>query len=140
MTYQFYRQCDAIVIVFDLTQRPTFEGVTNWLQSIYKHTSGSIPIVLVGNKCDLLAVEPDPVKKEEAQKLANENELRYFQTSAFTGEQVKEMVEFTIEAVYAKKVKPILLAEKNGQQTEENIVLGRPNTKAPRPENAGCGC
>jgi hypothetical protein len=50
------------------------------------------------------------------------------------------MVEFTIEAVYAKKVKPILLAEKNGQQTEENIVLGRPNTKAPRPENAGCGC
>ena len=51
-----------MVIVFDLTQRPTFESVTNWLQSIYKHTSGSIPIVLVGNKADLLAVEPDPVK------------------------------------------------------------------------------
>lgn len=62
MTYQFYKQTDAVVIVFDLTQRPTFESVTVWLQSIYKHTSGSIPIVLVGNKVDLLAVEPDPVK------------------------------------------------------------------------------
>jgi len=62
MTYQFYKQTDAVVIVFDLTQRPTFESVTNWLQSKYKHTSGSIPIVLVGNKADLLAVEPDPVK------------------------------------------------------------------------------
>ena len=141
MTYQFFRECDAVIIVFDLTQRQTFEAVTKWLQSIYKYTSGSIPIVLVGNKCDLLAVEPDPVQKEEAQKLANENELRYFQTSAFTGEQVKEMVESTIEAVYAKKVKPILLAEKNGQQTEENIVLGKKNNpKAPRPEKAGCGC
>ena len=51
------------------------------------------------------------------------------------------MVESTIEAVYAKKVKPILLAEKNGQQTEENIVLGKKNNpKAPRPEKAGCGC
>ncbi len=31
------------------------------------------------------------------------------------------MVESTIEAVYAKKVKPILLAEKVGQKTDDNI-------------------
>ena len=88
-------------------------------------------MVLVGNKSDLLEIDSNPVKKEEAQKLADENEFRYFQTSALTGEQVTEMVESKIEAVYAKKVKPILLAEKVGQKTDDNIQLG--NTQ---PNNA----
>ncbi len=67
-----------MVIVFDVVSRPSFEKAANWLQSVCKETSGSIPIVLVGNKSDLIPFDSDPVKKEEAQKLADENELRYF--------------------------------------------------------------
>ena len=57
MTYQFYKNADAIIIAFDLTSQDTFLSVTNWLQSIFKHKSEDIPKVLVGNKVDLLDVQ-----------------------------------------------------------------------------------
>ncbi len=56
MTYQFYKNADAVIIVFDLTDIETFKNITNWLQSIFKHKSQDIPKVLCGNKQDLVVV------------------------------------------------------------------------------------
>lgn len=56
MTYSFYKNADAVIIAFDLTSQKSFDSVTTWLQSIFKHKSEDIPKVLCGNKLDLLAV------------------------------------------------------------------------------------
>jgi len=61
MTYQFYKNADAIIIAFDLTSQATFSSVTNWLQSIFKHKSEDIPKVLCGNKSDLVEVDENAV-------------------------------------------------------------------------------
>ena len=36
ITYQFYRQADGIILVFDMFADKTFKAVNNWIQSIYK--------------------------------------------------------------------------------------------------------
>lgn len=124
MTYQFYKNADAIIIAFDLTSQATFSSTTNWLQSIFKHKSEDIPKVLCGNKVDLLDVSvQDQVCDQDAQKMADEHNMKYFKTSAFTGEQVKEMIETTIELVYEHKIKPILEQERKTGKVDNSVTL-----------------
>ena len=53
--------------------------------------------MLCGNKYDLLQIADDYVTQSDAQKIAKDHDMKYFETSAFTGKDVKEMIEFTIE-------------------------------------------
>ena len=124
MTYQFYKSTDAVIIAFDLTVPETFASVTNWLQSIFKHKSEDMPKILCGNKSDLVAVADNPVSSEEANKMAQEYDMKYFKTSAFTGENVEAMIHTAIEEVYIHKIKPIIEAEKKGIVQEQSIQLG----------------
>ena len=73
MTYQFYKNADAIIIAFDLTNQGSFMNVTTWLQSIFKHKSEDIPKVLCGNKLDLHDVCDDKVNDVEAERISNAN-------------------------------------------------------------------
>ena len=103
-----------MIIVFDLTDIATFKNVTNWLQSIFKHKSTDIPKVLCGNKQDLVVVceSDNRVDSAEANSLAKEHNMDYFETSAATGLNVHEMFNKTIELVYEQKIKPQIKLEK----------------------------
>lgn len=85
LTYSYYRNADGVILAFDLTSQESFNSCTTWLQSLYKHGAQHIPKMLVGNKVDLLEVSDDRVNDIEAEKLANENNMTYTKTSAFTG-------------------------------------------------------
>ncbi|KKM66861.1 hypothetical protein LCGC14_1476960 [marine sediment metagenome] len=91
----YYSGTQAVFIVLDLTNRGSFDNVINWYQELRGFVSDiDVPIVLVGNKCDL-EVERK-VHDQEGVKLANtlsENKkitLSYIETSALTGENVEE--------------------------------------------------
>lgn len=88
-----------MIIAFDLTDEKSFEAVTGWLQSIFKHKSEEIPKVLCGNKYDLLEVSQGEkvVNDLEAEKIAKDNDMQYIKTSAFTGHNVNKLIEDTIE-------------------------------------------
>merc|ERR1719343_71103 len=48
---QDLRDHDAVIIVYDLTQRGTFEAVETWVETVRQATRNSDPIlVLLGNK------------------------------------------------------------------------------------------
>lgn len=53
ITSSYFRGADGIIIVFDITDRLSYEGVQGWLTEIEKYTDPSIKILLVGNKSDL---------------------------------------------------------------------------------------
>ena len=55
LTNSFFRDADGVIVVFDLSQSETFRNVNDWIQSIFKYKDKSLPIVLVGNKVDLVA-------------------------------------------------------------------------------------
>ena len=64
-----YHECLGCLIVFDITDRNTFNNVKYWLKSFLDSTEQDVGIMLVGNKVDL--VEDDPsirqVTTQEAQ-------------------------------------------------------------------------
>lgn len=48
----YYRGAHGIFLVFDLTNRETFDHVPLWMKEIHKHASDSVYVILVGNKSD----------------------------------------------------------------------------------------
>ncbi len=54
--------------------------------------------LLLGNKCDL--ADERVITKEQAEALAAENNMIYFETSARDGKGVQEAFEYMIDQVY----------------------------------------
>lgn len=62
--------------------------------------------------------------------MANDHNMKYFKTSAFSGENVKELIESTIEQVYKQKIIPKIEEElRTGIKEAENIKLGETKAK-----------
>uniref|UniRef100_A0A7S0ELM2 RJL family GTPase n=1 Tax=Hanusia phi TaxID=3032 RepID=A0A7S0ELM2_9CRYP len=76
---EFYRDAQGAILVFDVSNRSSFEALEAWVQEAYKHGAKDLQIAVCGNKCDSKSRE---VKPKEAQAWANKNGYLYFETSA----------------------------------------------------------
>ena len=43
----------GIIIVYDVTDRETFDNVRTWITEIEKYSQAGVCKILVGNKCDM---------------------------------------------------------------------------------------
>lgn len=80
------KSSQGAIVVFDLTNRESFEKVEDWLTQI-RNYSTKIVIGLFGNKCDL---EEREVTQEEIDILCQKEDLIYFETSAKKNIGIKE--------------------------------------------------
>ena len=91
MTYSYYRGCHVILVVYDVTERKSFQNVTTWVECIDKFAKSNVLRILVGNKTDL--EDKRVVSTEEGKKLAEENGLKYYEISALKISGLHEMFE-----------------------------------------------
>ncbi|ESL05948.1 hypothetical protein TRSC58_06386 [Trypanosoma rangeli SC58] len=88
VTRSYYRSAIGCLIVYDITQRSTYESVPQWLNDV-RHLAGKdVVVMLIGNKSDLSDCRK--VQHNEASLYALENGLLHFETSAASGEFVSE--------------------------------------------------
>jgi len=80
ITSSYYRGAHAVLLVFDLTNADSFRSSQRWLSDISRYSSGNAPIILIGNKSDLLSERQ--VNGLDAESFADERGLRYVETSA----------------------------------------------------------
>ncbi|KAN0032420.1 hypothetical protein ACTFIV_006314 [Dictyostelium citrinum] len=85
----YYRGSAGVALVYDVTNRESYNHITNWLSDVKSLASPDVTIILVGNKADL--TEQREVTFLEASRIAQENGLLFMETSALTGEGVEEM-------------------------------------------------
>ncbi|CAH9082223.1 unnamed protein product [Cuscuta europaea] len=88
ITSSYYRGAHGIIIVYDVTERESYENVKQWLNEIDRYASESVCKLLVGNKCDM--VDNKAVTTEEAKAFANELGIPFLETSAKDSINVEE--------------------------------------------------
>lgn len=99
ITKSYYRGSNGIVVVYDITDRESFEQVQHWMNEIDSHASADVCRLLVGNKADLN--DKRAVKTEEGEALARQFGIPFLETSAKESLNVENM--FTTMAVAMKK-------------------------------------
>ena len=68
------------MVVYDITDRESFEAVKNWMQEIDRYATENVNRILIGNKCDK---ETDrQVTFEEGQTIAKQYGVPFLETSA----------------------------------------------------------
>lgn len=92
----YYRNAQAALVVYDITKPASFLKARHWVKELQEQASKDITIALVGNKYDLVEGDNEgeelrKVSVEEGQKLADEEGLLFFETSAKTSFNVNEV-------------------------------------------------
>ena len=111
-----FQKVQGIILMYDLTNRDSFEHVTNWLNLI-KQTVTSKTIILVANKLDL-EEEKRIVSVEEGEKIAKDNNILFFEGSGSSGQNVDKIFTAIAETIYTD------LMDDNNER-EESLVLKR---------------
>ena len=99
ITKSYYRGSNGIVVVYDITDRESFEQITHWMNEIDSNASSEVCRLLVGNKADLN--DKRAVKTEEGEALARQFGIPFLETSAKESINVENM--FTTMAQAMKK-------------------------------------
>lgn len=82
----YYRDARGAVLVYDITDRPSFDRVRQWVKELRKMVGGrdKICLTIVGNKLDLER-QGRSVEADEAEKYAKSVGASFVEVSARTG-------------------------------------------------------
>ncbi len=99
----FYKGSKAAIIVFSLAPNEiedSFKHISEWHEDIKKYC-GNIPIVLFGNKMDLVIDEE--LDESRVEEIVDKRDfLGYYKTSAKTGNGVYKAFQAIIKDLYEK--------------------------------------
>ena len=127
ITTQYYKGADGIVLIYDVTDDASYEKIRDWMEQILANTKREdIGLVLLGNKCDM---EPRAVSEEQGNKLAEELNVNYFETSALNGNGINEAFESLTKDKMKRK------GVDNG--ANDSIEL-KNDKKKKKKDNSGC--
>ncbi|OHT16713.1 GTP-binding protein YPT52 [Tritrichomonas foetus] len=114
----YYRDAQCAVIVFDVTNKNSFEDVNYWLGELAACSlQDACLLFIVGNKTDLLEKDEKArqVSQESAKSLAAANRGVYFETSAKNGNGVNELFDTLSKLFIQSKRDPHFI--KNGKKS-----------------------
>jgi len=80
ITSAYYRGAHGIIIVFDVTNKESFNNLNLWLDEISKYSHENVNKIVVGNKNDLF--EKRQISYTEAKEYCESLNLIYIETSA----------------------------------------------------------
>ena len=87
VTSAYYRGADGIIIVFDQTDRESYNNVQNWIEDISRYSADDPVKIIFANKDDI-AAEKKTVDNIDITELEKKSGLEIIKTSAKTGEKV----------------------------------------------------
>ena len=89
ITKSYYKRAACILIVYDITNKETFNNLETLINESKEYSHKTTYIVLVGNMADL--EEKRQVSFEEGKKFANKYGIDFYETSAKTGQNINEI-------------------------------------------------
>jgi Ras-related protein Rab-6A len=125
----YIRDSSVAVVVYDVTNKASFTNCDKWIEDVRAERGGDVIIMLVGNKTDL--ADKRQVTAEEGESKAKKLNVLFFETSAKSNTNIKQMFRKLAEAL------PGHDAGKEGGNNAQNvdIQVGQRGQK-----KSGCAC
>lgn len=105
MTNHYYRDAHGALIVFDMTDPASFQGVVKWRDDIDRkmQPTPNVPTLVLANKNDMKGKCPTIPDNEISELVSRyENFIGWKNTSAITQENIHESVALLIEKILEK--------------------------------------
>lgn len=97
----FYRGAHGVLLVYDITNEPSFKAVRGWIEQINENVGNdSNVLVLLGNKCD--DNENRKISKEQGEEIAKMYNIPFFETSAKENSNINEVFIFIANQIHKK--------------------------------------
>ncbi|XP_061383531.1 ras-related protein Rab-26 isoform X2 [Danaus plexippus] len=100
VTHAYYRDAHALLLLYDVTNKTSFDNIRAWLGEIREYAQDDVVIMLLGNKSD--SGLERAVRREEGQRLAREYQVAFMETSAKTGLNVEAAFSHVARSLVAK--------------------------------------
>lgn len=114
MAPMYYRNANAAMLVFDLTEYSTFSAIKSWVTELQRNVEEAMVLVVIGNKSDL--VQQRQVNDEEGREYATKIGAAYHETSVLHNEG--------IEAVFMAIGVGLLRLQSGDQDMEASLRIG----------------
>ena len=89
ITKNLILRVQGIILLFDLTNKESFDNLNSWIKIIREHCGNKMHILIVGNKNDL----EDQINEEDIIKFCKSLKFKFKKTSCKNGENIKEAVD-----------------------------------------------
>jgi len=132
----YYRNANCAVVVYDITQASSLDKAKAWVKELQRQANENIIIALAGNKLDLVTEQPEKrvIPAVEAEAYAKEAGLLFFETSAKTAENVRELFTAIAKKLPLDQVGPG--RPRPGQRPGVSLAPEGANTQV----NGPCSC
>ena len=117
---KFFKKSDCVFLVYEITNRKSFENISNWIKECKSNASENVLIVLIGNKCDLN--EKRQVTTEEGKNLAKQYEISFYETSAKTGDNVQKAFTEILKNLSVKEIPKEVEEESNLRKKSYRLI------------------
>ena len=105
MTNLYYRDAQVAILTYDITSESSFTSIDFWIKELkYKVENENMILCLVGNKCDV-SQDDRKISTVKGKNFAQENNMIFYETSAKTGEGVKDLFVTIANKVYEQMKK-----------------------------------
>ena len=115
VTKSIYRNSDALIFVFDITNENSFNHIKDWMTDS-EMVGKDFKKILIGNKSDL--IDERKINKEKIENYLKNNNMKYFETSAKNGKN--------LDVIFTEIVK-LILGDKSEEEIMEQFGNNNPN-------------
>ena len=97
----YIKNADGVILIYDIGNINSFKSLNDWMETIGEIGKEKLPVILVGNKCEI-SDKKRKVSIEEGQDKADEFKIPFFETSCKDGININEVFEKLIEDILDK--------------------------------------
>lgn len=118
ITTSYYRGAKGAILVYDITDRESFDNVSRWSQDLDRLASANVPKVLIGNKCD--RTSDRQVTYKEGRECAEQLGCAFKETSAKSNEENRITEAFQVMAT--EMLRRVTLEATSGKEAGEALL------------------
>ena len=121
LTKGFFRNTDGILLIFDLTNKESFNNIKTWIEEVEDNSDSKTKKLLVGNKIDMK--DNIVVSNNEIDNLCKKKKINYIEVSGKQNINVSKAFETLVNLIIDKKSNDELIADYG--ITDQNMSLSR---------------